>query len=176
MFSFFFLSKHICLGYKLGTLQNDPQIVSTNTNDSNRLYIFVYSSKRLLTLTSCFFLFSSLSLFLIYFAWFVFFFFLLSSCWDLENPRTGKIAKIEGKIKIELILMGRGKIVIQRIDDSTSRQVTFSKRRKGLIKKAKELAILCDAEVGLIIFSNTDKLYDFSSSRFLFYFSNSLDL
>ncbi|VVB08392.1 unnamed protein product [Arabis nemorensis] len=60
--------------------------------------------------------------------------------------------------------MGRGKIVIQRIDDSTSRQVTFSKRRKGLIKKAKELAILCDAEVGLIIFSNTDKLYDFASS------------
>ncbi|CAA7019783.1 unnamed protein product [Microthlaspi erraticum] len=60
--------------------------------------------------------------------------------------------------------MGRGKIVIQRIDDSTSRQVTFSKRRKGLIKKAKELAILCDAEIGLIIFSNTDKLYDFASS------------
>ncbi|KAF3553453.1 hypothetical protein F2Q69_00016458 [Brassica cretica] len=72
--------------------------------------------------------------------------------------------------------MGRGKIVIKRIDDSTSRQVTFSKRRKGLIKKAKELAILCDAEVGLIIFSNTDKVYDFASSRFLFYFSNSLDL
>ncbi|ESQ46178.1 hypothetical protein EUTSA_v10000598mg [Eutrema salsugineum] len=60
--------------------------------------------------------------------------------------------------------MGRGKIVIQRINDSTSRQVTFSKRRKGLIKKAKELAILCDAEIGLIIFSNTDKLYDFASS------------
>ncbi|XP_010531345.1 PREDICTED: agamous-like MADS-box protein AGL21 [Tarenaya hassleriana] len=60
--------------------------------------------------------------------------------------------------------MGRGKIVIQRIDDSTSRQVTFSKRRKGLIKKAKELAILCDAEVGLIIFSSTGRLYDFSSS------------
>ncbi|CAD5319221.1 unnamed protein product [Arabidopsis thaliana] len=60
--------------------------------------------------------------------------------------------------------MGRGKIVIQKIDDSTSRQVTFSKRRKGLIKKAKELAILCDAEVCLIIFSNTDKLYDFASS------------
>ncbi|EFH54885.1 hypothetical protein ARALYDRAFT_320100 [Arabidopsis lyrata subsp. lyrata] len=60
--------------------------------------------------------------------------------------------------------MGRGKIVIQKIDDSTSRQVTFSKRRKGLIKKAKELAILCDAEVCLIIFSSTDKLYDFASS------------
>ncbi|CAN0917588.1 Agamous-like MADS-box protein AGL16 [Linum grandiflorum] len=60
--------------------------------------------------------------------------------------------------------MGRGKIEIRRIDNSTSRQVTFSKRRKGLLKKAKELAILCDAEVGLLIFSSTHKLYDFSST------------
>ncbi|XP_028115739.1 uncharacterized protein LOC114313566 [Camellia sinensis] len=60
--------------------------------------------------------------------------------------------------------MGRGKIVIRRIDNSTSRQVTFSKRRNGLLKKAKELAILCDAEVGVMVFSSTGKLYDFSSS------------
>ncbi|KAI4388680.1 hypothetical protein MLD38_000987 [Melastoma candidum] len=60
--------------------------------------------------------------------------------------------------------MGRGKIVIRRINNSTSRQVTFSKRRNGLLKKAKELAILCDAEVGVIIFSSTGKLYDFASS------------
>ncbi|XP_018460358.1 MADS-box transcription factor ANR1 isoform X1 [Raphanus sativus] len=60
--------------------------------------------------------------------------------------------------------MGRGKIVISRIDNSTSRQVTFSKRRSGLLKKAKELSILCDAEVGVIIFSSTGKLYDFASN------------
>ncbi|CAN6678871.1 unnamed protein product [Malus baccata var. baccata] len=60
--------------------------------------------------------------------------------------------------------MGRGKIVIRRIDNSTSRQVTFSKRRSGLLKKAKELAILCDAEVGVMIFSSTGKLYDFAST------------
>ncbi|TYI75842.1 hypothetical protein E1A91_D06G034900v1 [Gossypium mustelinum] len=60
--------------------------------------------------------------------------------------------------------MGRGKIVIRRIDNSTSRQVTFSKRRNGLLKKAKELAILCDAEVGVTIFSSTGKLYDFAST------------
>ncbi|XP_017972340.1 PREDICTED: agamous-like MADS-box protein AGL21 [Theobroma cacao] len=63
--------------------------------------------------------------------------------------------------------MGRGKIVIRRIDNSTSRQVTFSKRRKGLIKKAKELAILCDAEVGLVIFSSTGKLYEFASTSYV---------
>ncbi|KAH9626567.1 hypothetical protein KSS87_005547 [Heliosperma pusillum] len=60
--------------------------------------------------------------------------------------------------------MGRGKIAIRRIDNTTSRQVTFSKRRNGLLKKSKELAILCDAEVGVIIFSSTGKLYDFASS------------
>ncbi|KAG8498072.1 hypothetical protein CXB51_007368 [Gossypium anomalum] len=60
--------------------------------------------------------------------------------------------------------MGRGKLVIRRIDNSTSRQVTFSKRRNGLLKKARELSILCDAEVGLIIFSSTGKLYEYAST------------
>ncbi|CAN6555338.1 unnamed protein product [Malus baccata var. baccata] len=60
--------------------------------------------------------------------------------------------------------MGRGKVVIRRIDNLTSRQVTFSKRRNGLLKKAKELSILCDAEVGLIIFSSTGRLYDYAST------------
>ncbi|KAL3724000.1 hypothetical protein ACJRO7_036078 [Eucalyptus globulus] len=60
--------------------------------------------------------------------------------------------------------MGRGKIVIRRIDNTTSRQVTFSKRRNGFLKKARELSILCDAEVGLIIFSSTGKLYEYAST------------
>ncbi|XP_028802212.1 MADS-box protein SVP [Neltuma alba] len=60
--------------------------------------------------------------------------------------------------------MVRKKIKIRKIDNITARQVTFSKRRRGLIKKAQELAVLCDAEVGLIIFSATGKLYDYSSS------------
>lgn len=60
--------------------------------------------------------------------------------------------------------MGRGKIEIKKIENANSRQVTFSKRRGGLLKKARELAILCDAEVALIIFSNTGKLFQYSSS------------
>ncbi|KAI0516283.1 hypothetical protein KFK09_008955 [Dendrobium nobile] len=60
--------------------------------------------------------------------------------------------------------MGRGKIEIRRIENITNRQVTFSKRRNGLLKKARELAVLCDAEIGLIIFSSTGRLYDFTSS------------
>ncbi|RVX00405.1 Agamous-like MADS-box protein AGL15 [Vitis vinifera] len=66
--------------------------------------------------------------------------------------------------------MGRGKIEIKKIENANSRQVTFSKRRVGLLKKASELAILCDAQVGVIIFSNTGKLFEFSSTRsFLVY-------
>lgn len=62
---------------------------------------------------------------------------------------------------------GRGCIEIKKIENVSSRQVTFSKRRAGLLKKAKELAILCDAEVGVIIFSSTGKLYEFASSRYV---------
>ncbi|KAI9079268.1 hypothetical protein K1719_038753 [Acacia pycnantha] len=60
--------------------------------------------------------------------------------------------------------MTRKKIEIKKIDNITARQVTFSKRRRGLFKKAKELATLCDAEIGLIVFSSTGKLYDYASS------------
>uniref|UniRef100_A0A0D6QTT9 MADS-box domain-containing protein n=1 Tax=Araucaria cunninghamii TaxID=56994 RepID=A0A0D6QTT9_ARACU len=61
--------------------------------------------------------------------------------------------------------MGQRKREIKKIGDAISRQVTFSKRRGGLLKKAKELSILCDATVSLIIFSSTGKLYEYSSSN-----------
>lgn len=60
--------------------------------------------------------------------------------------------------------MAREKIKIKKIDNITARQVTFSKRRRGLFKKAEELSVLCDAEVALIIFSATGKLFEFASS------------
>uniref|UniRef100_A0A0E0K9T7 MADS-box protein n=1 Tax=Oryza punctata TaxID=4537 RepID=A0A0E0K9T7_ORYPU len=58
----------------------------------------------------------------------------------------------------------RERIVIRRIDNLAARQVTFSKRRRGLFKKAEELSILCDAEVGLVVFSATGKLFQFAST------------
>ncbi|KAL1201338.1 Agamous-like MADS-box protein AGL15 [Cardamine amara subsp. amara] len=60
--------------------------------------------------------------------------------------------------------MGRGKIEIKRIENANSRQVTFSKRRAGLLKKAHELSVLCDAEVAVIVFSKSGKLFEFSST------------
>ncbi|KAF3682733.1 Floral homeotic protein DEFICIENS [Capsicum annuum] len=59
--------------------------------------------------------------------------------------------------------MGRGKIQIKEIENSTNRQVTYSKRRNGIFKKARELAVLCDAKIFIIMFSSTKKYHDYTS-------------
>ncbi|XP_024168728.1 agamous-like MADS-box protein AGL104 isoform X1 [Rosa chinensis] len=61
--------------------------------------------------------------------------------------------------------MGRVKLEIKRIENNTNRQVTFSKRRNGLIKKAYELSILCDIDIALIMFSPSGRLSHFSGKR-----------
>lgn len=61
---------------------------------------------------------------------------------------------------------GRGKIEIKRIENTTNRQVTFCKRRNGLLKKAYELSVLCDAEVALIVFSTRGRLYEYANNRY----------
>ncbi|MBA0751770.1 hypothetical protein Gogos_000671 [Gossypium gossypioides] len=59
--------------------------------------------------------------------------------------------------------MGRGRVQLKRIENKINRQVTFSKRRAGLLKKAHEISILCDAEVALIVFSHKGKLFEYST-------------
>ncbi|KAK4484035.1 hypothetical protein RD792_011250 [Penstemon davidsonii] len=59
--------------------------------------------------------------------------------------------------------MGRGKVQLKRIENKINRQVTFSKRRAGLLKKAHEISVLCDAEVALIVFSHKGKLFEYST-------------
>ncbi|ERN17823.1 truncated transcription factor CAULIFLOWER A isoform X1 [Amborella trichopoda] len=59
--------------------------------------------------------------------------------------------------------MGRGRVQLKRIENKINRQVTFSKRRSGLLKKAHEISVLCDAEVALIVFSTRGKLYEYST-------------
>ncbi|XP_027356260.1 agamous-like MADS-box protein AGL12 [Abrus precatorius] len=59
--------------------------------------------------------------------------------------------------------MARGKVQLKRIENPVHRQVTFCKRRAGLLKKAKELSVLCDAEIGLVIFSAHGKLYELAT-------------
>ncbi|XP_076143038.1 myocyte-specific enhancer factor 2A isoform X2 [Alosa pseudoharengus] len=60
--------------------------------------------------------------------------------------------------------MGRKKIQITRIMDERNRQVTFTKRKFGLMKKAYELSVLCDCEIALIIFNSANKLFQYAST------------
>ncbi|CAN6812813.1 unnamed protein product [Brassica oleracea] len=59
--------------------------------------------------------------------------------------------------------MGRRKVEIKRIEDKSSRQVTFCKRRNGLIEKARQLSVLCGSSVAVLIVSSTGKVYSSSS-------------
>ncbi|OMO79852.1 Transcription factor, MADS-box [Corchorus capsularis] len=57
--------------------------------------------------------------------------------------------------------MGRSKIGMKMIEDETHREVTLSKRRAELLKKAHEVSVLCDVEIGLILFSRTGEFFDY---------------
>ncbi|XP_050259716.1 MADS-box protein defh21 [Quercus robur] len=59
--------------------------------------------------------------------------------------------------------MGRRRVSISRIENRTTRQVTFAKRRVGLFKKTHELSVLCDAQIGIMVFSSSGKLYEYCS-------------
>uniref|UniRef100_A0A1D1XMT0 Floral homeotic protein PMADS 2 n=1 Tax=Anthurium amnicola TaxID=1678845 RepID=A0A1D1XMT0_9ARAE len=61
--------------------------------------------------------------------------------------------------------MGRGKVEIKKIENSTNRQVTYTKRRNGIVKKAKEISVLCNAKVYLVIFSSSGKMTEFCSDN-----------
>ena len=67
-------------------------------------------------------------------------------------------------LQIISIIMGRKKISIQRISDERNRQVTFTKRKFGLMKKAYELSVLCDCEIAVIIFNSHNKLFQYAST------------
>ncbi|RDY12705.1 Agamous-like MADS-box protein AGL61, partial [Mucuna pruriens] len=56
---------------------------------------------------------------------------------------------------------GRQKIPIEKIPKKSHLQVTFSKRRSGLFKKASELCTLCGVEIAIIVFSPADKAFSF---------------
>nr|BAC42120.1 putative MADS-box protein AGL31 [Arabidopsis thaliana] len=59
--------------------------------------------------------------------------------------------------------MGRKKVEIKRIENKSSRQVTFSKRRNGLIEKARQLSILCESSIAVLVVSGSGKLYKSAS-------------
>eukprot|EP00884_Botryococcus_braunii_P000887 jgi/Botrbrau1/1079/Bobra.0076s0043.1 len=60
--------------------------------------------------------------------------------------------------------MGRKKIRIEKITDERNRQVTFTKRKNGLMKKAMELSVLCECEIAMVIFNSQGRLFQYSST------------
>jgi hypothetical protein len=42
-------------------------------------------------------------------------------------------------------------------------QVTFTKRKNGLMKKAMELSVLCHCDIGMVIFNSHHKLFEYCS-------------
>ncbi|KAL8056586.1 hypothetical protein ABFX02_04G128300 [Erythranthe guttata] len=57
--------------------------------------------------------------------------------------------------------MGRRKIEIKKIEKKSSLQVTFSKRRTGLFRKASEISVLCGAEIAILVQSPANKIYSY---------------
>ncbi|XP_047979326.1 agamous-like MADS-box protein AGL61 [Salvia hispanica] len=57
---------------------------------------------------------------------------------------------------------GRKKIEIKKIENLSNRQVTFSKRRLGLFKKASELCVLCGAEIAIVVHSLGKRVFSFN--------------
>ncbi|GAV80293.1 SRF-TF domain-containing protein, partial [Cephalotus follicularis] len=56
---------------------------------------------------------------------------------------------------------GRQKVEMVKMNNESNLQVTFSKRRTGLFKKASELCTLCGAEIAIVVFSPGKKVYSF---------------
>lgn len=68
---------------------------------------------------------------------------------------------MQRNIKTKKKSQGRQKIEIKRLENKSNKQVTFSKRRSGLFKKAGELTVLCGANVAVIVFSPNNKVFCF---------------
>lgn len=82
---------------------------------------------------------------------------------DEEEKHDGEIVAVDGGGPRKKKTAGRQKISMEKIKDKNNLQVTFSKRRQSLFKKASELSILCGAEIAAIVFSPGDNVYSFGS-------------
>lgn len=81
----------------------------------------------------------------------------------LQSPNLLVNPKKETKLQKPKTTKGRQKIEIKEIKVENRRQVTFSKRRFGLFKKAAELSVLCGAQIGIITFSRCNRIYAFGN-------------
>eukprot|EP00166_Cyanidium_caldarium_P004620 ctg_4999.g643 len=59
--------------------------------------------------------------------------------------------------------MGRRRVPLELVKNDKARNNTFLKRKNGLFKKVMELSILCDCEIGIVMFNHNGKLVEYSS-------------
>nr|GEW95172.1 transcription factor, MADS-box [Tanacetum cinerariifolium] len=71
---------------------------------------------------------------------------------------------------------GRQKIEVKKIEAKSSRQVTFSKRRAGLLKKAVELCVLTGAKVAVLVKSPGSNIYLLGEDLIDWYLKNRNDV
>ena len=53
--------------------------------------------------------------------------------------------------------MGKRKVAIELIEDKINRNITFCKRKRGILKKAMELSKLCDQKICLVLYDEQKK-------------------
>lgn len=99
-----------------------------------------------------------------FFSLYISLFILIIPSFSSEQQEQLVVARLNKKKIHSFIIMGRGRVQLKRIENKTSQQVTFFKRRTGLLKKANEISVLCDAQVALIMFSTKGKLFEYSSA------------
>ncbi|KAL0334986.1 UNVERIFIED_CONTAM: Agamous-like MADS-box protein [Sesamum radiatum] len=78
---------------------------------------------------------------------------------DQNNPQENNPSQSNSQRKGK----GRQKVDMVKIENETNLQVTFSKRRSGLFKKASELSTLCGAESAIVVFSPGEKAHSFGN-------------
>ncbi|KAG7567902.1 Transcription factor MADS-box [Arabidopsis thaliana x Arabidopsis arenosa] len=79
------------------------------------------------------------------------------ACFHYKNGKKGEWGKHSKENQISCRKMGRKKIKLNRIECLKERSSKYSKGKKSLFKKAKEVALLCDFEIIMIVVSPTDK-------------------
>ncbi|TVU01350.1 hypothetical protein EJB05_53193, partial [Eragrostis curvula] len=87
--------------------------------------------------------------------------FITSAILQLESPQGQPKGRSSAGTQKTMV---RGKVRMRRIENPVHRRVTFSKRREGLLKKARELSVLCSADVGVIIFSSLGKVHELATN------------
>ena len=53
--------------------------------------------------------------------------------------------------------MGRNIIKIDKLENHTQRLYAYAQRKRGLLKKAMEISILCEQDMFLVLFDRKDK-------------------